>query len=32
VLLDAQGELTRYDDANRIKQWMEGSQAVRHRG
>jgi D-alanyl-D-alanine endopeptidase (penicillin-binding protein 7) len=34
VLLDAQGELTRYDDANRIKQWMEDSQAVRqkHRG
>ena len=34
VLLDAQGKLTRYGDANRIKQWMEGSQAVRkkHRG
>ena len=25
VLLDAQGKLTRYGDANRIKQWMEGS-------
>jgi D-alanyl-D-alanine endopeptidase (penicillin-binding protein 7) len=34
VLLDAQGKLTRYGDANRIKQWMEGSQALRqkHRG
>jgi D-alanyl-D-alanine endopeptidase (penicillin-binding protein 7) len=34
VLLDAQGKLTRYGDANRIKQWMEGSRAVRqkHRG
>jgi D-alanyl-D-alanine endopeptidase (penicillin-binding protein 7) len=34
VLLDAQGKLTRYGDANRIKQWMEGSQVVRqkHRG
>jgi D-alanyl-D-alanine endopeptidase (penicillin-binding protein 7) len=34
VLLDAQGKLTRFGDANRIKQWMEGSQAVRqkHRG
>jgi serine-type D-Ala-D-Ala endopeptidase (penicillin-binding protein 7) len=34
VLLDAQGKLTRYGDANRIKQWMEDSQAVRqkHRG
>jgi serine-type D-Ala-D-Ala endopeptidase (penicillin-binding protein 7) len=34
VLLDAQGRLTRYGDANRIKQWMEGSQTVRqkHRG
>jgi D-alanyl-D-alanine endopeptidase (penicillin-binding protein 7) len=34
VLLDAQDKLTRYDDANHIKQWMEGSQAVRqkHRG
>jgi D-alanyl-D-alanine endopeptidase (penicillin-binding protein 7) len=34
VLLDSQGKLTRYGDANRIKQWMEGSQAVRqkHRG
>jgi len=24
VLLDAQGRLTRYGDANRIRQWMEG--------
>jgi serine-type D-Ala-D-Ala endopeptidase (penicillin-binding protein 7) len=34
VLLDARGKLTRFGDANRIKQWMEGSQAVRqkHRG
>lgn len=34
VLLDAQGKLTRYGDANRIKQWMEGSPAGRqqHRG
>jgi len=34
VLLDAQGKLTRYGDANRIKQWMEGSHVVRqkHRG
>jgi len=34
VLLDAQGKLTRYGDANRIKQWIEGSQTVRkkHRG
>lgn len=34
VLLDSQGKLTRYCDANRIKQWMEGSQARRqkHRG
>jgi D-alanyl-D-alanine endopeptidase (penicillin-binding protein 7) len=24
VLLDAQGRLTRFGDANRIKQWMEG--------
>jgi len=34
VLLDSQGKLTRYGDANRIKQWMEGSQTVRqkHRG
>ena len=31
VLLDAQGKLTRYGDANRIKQWMEGSQAVRQK-
>jgi serine-type D-Ala-D-Ala endopeptidase (penicillin-binding protein 7) len=34
VLLDSQGKLTRYGDANRIKQWMEGSQPARkkHRG
>jgi len=34
VLLDSQGKKTRYGDANRIKQWMEGSQALRqkHRG
>jgi D-alanyl-D-alanine endopeptidase (penicillin-binding protein 7) len=34
VLLDSQGKLTRYGDANRIKQWMEGSQPRRqkHRG
>ncbi len=25
VLLDAQGKLTRFGDANRIKQWMEGA-------
>ena len=31
VLLDAQDKLTRYDDANRIKQWMEGTQAVRQK-
>jgi D-alanyl-D-alanine endopeptidase (penicillin-binding protein 7) len=31
VLLDAQGKLTRYGDANRIKQWMEGSQATRQK-
>jgi hypothetical protein len=34
VLLDSQGKMTRYGDANRIKKWMEGSQALRqkHRG
>jgi serine-type D-Ala-D-Ala endopeptidase (penicillin-binding protein 7) len=34
VLLDSQGKLTRYGDANRIKQWMEGSKSLRqkHRG
>ncbi|HBH86902.1 MAG TPA: D-alanyl-D-alanine endopeptidase [Syntrophaceae bacterium] len=34
VLLDSQGKLTRYGDANRIKQWMEGPYAERrkHRG
>jgi D-alanyl-D-alanine endopeptidase (penicillin-binding protein 7) len=31
VLLDAQGKLTRYGDANRIKKWMEGLQPVRHK-
>jgi serine-type D-Ala-D-Ala endopeptidase (penicillin-binding protein 7) len=31
VLLDAQGKFTRYADANRIKQWMESSQAVRQK-
>ena len=31
VLLDAQGKLTRYGDANRIKQWLEGSQAARQK-
>jgi D-alanyl-D-alanine endopeptidase (penicillin-binding protein 7) len=29
VLLDAPGKSARYDDARRIKQWMEGSQQVR---
>jgi D-alanyl-D-alanine endopeptidase (penicillin-binding protein 7) len=29
VLLDAQGKLTRYGDANRIKHWIEGSKVVR---
>ncbi len=29
VLLDAQGKLTRFGDANRIKQWMERSGASR---
>jgi D-alanyl-D-alanine endopeptidase (penicillin-binding protein 7) len=29
VLLDSQGKMTRYTDANRIKQWMEGSQTRR---
>ena len=34
VLLDSQGNLTRYGDANRIKQWIEGPTAERrkHRG
>ena len=31
VLLDSQGKSTRYADANRIKQWMEGSQGIRHK-
>jgi D-alanyl-D-alanine endopeptidase (penicillin-binding protein 7) len=29
VLLDAQGKLTRFGDANRIKQWMEGPPPAR---
>ena len=29
VLLDSQGRMTRYGDANRIKQWMEGSRSGR---
>jgi D-alanyl-D-alanine endopeptidase (penicillin-binding protein 7) len=34
VLLDSQGKLSRYGDANRIKKWMEGPSAERrkHRG
>lgn len=34
VLLDSQGKLTRYGDANRIKKWMEGPSAEwrKHRG
>jgi D-alanyl-D-alanine endopeptidase (penicillin-binding protein 7) len=31
VLLDSQGKLTRYGDANRIKQWLEGSKSLRHK-
>jgi D-alanyl-D-alanine endopeptidase (penicillin-binding protein 7) len=31
VLLDAQGKLTRYGDANRIKQWMEGSKFLQQK-
>ena len=31
VLLDAQGKLTRFGDANRIKQWMEGSPPARQK-
>lgn len=31
VLLDSQGKLTRYGDANRIKQWMEGSSKARRK-
>ncbi len=31
VLLDAPGKSARYDDARRIKQWMEGSQAKRNK-
>jgi D-alanyl-D-alanine endopeptidase (penicillin-binding protein 7) len=29
VLLDAQGKLTRFGDANRIKHWMEGPKQAR---
>ena len=31
VLLDSQGKLTRFGDANRIRQWIEGSQAARQK-
>ncbi len=31
VLLDAQGKLTRFADANRIKQWIEGQPLVRQK-
>jgi D-alanyl-D-alanine endopeptidase (penicillin-binding protein 7) len=31
VLLDAQGKLSRYCDANRIKKWMEGSWVARQK-
>ncbi|HVO68285.1 MAG TPA: serine hydrolase [Syntrophales bacterium] len=31
VLLDAQGRLTRFGDANRIKQWMEGTPQSRRK-
>lgn len=31
VLLDAQGKLTRYGDANRIKQWMEEAKIPRNK-
>lgn len=31
VLLDANGRHSRFDDANRIRQWMEGSDPVRPR-
>ena len=31
VLLDAQGKMTRFGDANRIKQWMEGSSQSRRK-
>ncbi len=30
VLLDAQGKLARFGDANRIRQWIEGPTPVRH--
>ena len=30
VLLDSVGKLTRFGDANRIRQWMEGTVALRH--
>jgi len=31
VLLDSQGTATRYADAYRIKQWMEGTQGTKRR-
>jgi D-alanyl-D-alanine endopeptidase (penicillin-binding protein 7) len=31
VLLDSQGKLTRYGDANRIRKWMEGPSAERQK-
>jgi len=31
VLLDAQGKLTRFADANRIRQWIEGKQPARQK-
>jgi D-alanyl-D-alanine endopeptidase (penicillin-binding protein 7) len=31
VLLDAQGKLTRFADANRIRQWMEGQSLARQK-
>jgi D-alanyl-D-alanine endopeptidase (penicillin-binding protein 7) len=31
VLLDSQGKLTRYGDANRIRKWIEGPFAERHK-
>ena len=32
VLLDSQGKLTRFGDANRIKQWIEGPPPARRKG
>jgi len=31
VLLDSQGKLTRFGDANRIRQWMENTPKARHK-